>query len=101
MEAPWVDDRGNARPAAPPCMSHEVSKFVGVLKRQWLLYDLSEDLPPTCWPFIIPKTSEKVSLVLSCGKQNGLDGCHPPPPRDVGRAPMQKSLALCSDCLHD
>ena len=78
MEAPWVYDRGNARPGAPPWVSDEVSKFVGVLKRQWLLYDLSEDLPPTCWPFIIPKTSEKVSLLLGCVKQNGLDGCNPP-----------------------
>ena len=78
MEAPWVDDRGNARPAAPPWVSDEVTKFVGVLKRQWLLYGLSEDLPPTCWPFIVPKTSEKVFLILSCVKQNGLDGCTPP-----------------------
>ena len=78
VEAPWVDGRGNARPPPPPWVSDEVTKFVGVLKRQWLLYDLSEDLPPTCWPFIIPKTSEKVSLILSCVKQNGLDGCTPP-----------------------
>ena len=34
--------------------------------------------PHTCWPFIIPKTSEKVSLMLSCVKQNGMDGCTPP-----------------------
>ena len=61
----------------PPLVSDEVTKFVGVLKRQWLLYDLLEDLPPTCWPFIIPKTSEKVFLVLRCVKQNGLDGCTP------------------------
>ena len=78
VEAPWVDSRGKARPGAPPWVSDEVTKFVGVLKRQWLLYDLSEELPPTCWPFIIPKTSEKVSLILSCVKQNGLDGCTPP-----------------------
>ena len=78
VEAPWVDSRGNARPGAPPWVSDEVTKFVGVLKRQWLLYDLSEDVPPTCWPFIIPKTSEKVSLILRCVKQNGLDGCTPP-----------------------
>ena len=76
-ETPCVDGRGNARPGAPPWVSDEVTKFVGVPKRQWLLYGLSEDLPPTCWPFIIPKTSEKVSLILSCVKQNGLDGCIP------------------------
>ena len=71
--------RGSTTGVTPgPEPPHEVSKFVGVLKRQWLLYDLSEDLPPTCWPFIIPKTSEKVSLILSCVKQNGLDGCTPP-----------------------
>ena len=50
VENPWVDDRGNGRPGGPPWVSDEVTKFVGVLKRQWLLYDLSEDLPPTCWP---------------------------------------------------
>ena len=78
VEAPWVDDRDNARPGPPLWVSDEVTKFVGVLKRQWLLYDLSGDLPPTCWPFIIPKTSEMVSLILSCVKHNGLDGCTPP-----------------------
>ena len=49
-----------------------------MLKRQWLLYDLFEDPPQTCWPFIILKTFEKVSLILSCVKQNGMDGCNPP-----------------------
>ena len=78
METPWVDARGNDRPRAPPWVSDEVSKLISVLKRQWLLYGLSEDLPPTCWPFIIPKTSEKVSLILSGVKQNGLDGCTSP-----------------------
>ena len=58
---------GRAPP--PPLVSDEVTKFVSVLKRQWLLYDVFEDLPPTCWPFIIPKTSEKVFLILSCAKQ--------------------------------
>ena len=73
--------RTGQRPAGcSPLISNEVHKFVTVLKRQWLLYDLSEDLPPTWWPFIIPKTSEKVSIILSCVKQNGLDGCTPPPP---------------------
>ena len=48
-----------------------------MLKRQWLIYDLSREQPPTCWPFIIPKTSEKVPLILSCIKPNGLDGCTP------------------------
>ena len=78
VEAPWVDARGNARPGAPPWVLDEVSKFVGVLQRQWLLYDLSKDLPPTCWPFIIPKTSKKVCVLLSCVRQNCLDGCIPP-----------------------
>ena len=78
MEAPWVDARGNDRLGAPPWVSTEVRKFVAVRKRQWLLYDLSEDLPPTCWPFIVLKTLEKVSSILSCVKQNGLDGCTPP-----------------------
>ena len=33
VEAPWVNDRGNARPRAPPWVSNEVTKCVGVLKR--------------------------------------------------------------------
>ena len=45
---PGVDARGNAQPGAPPWVFDGVSKFFGVLKRQWLLYDLSQDLPPTC-----------------------------------------------------
>ena len=81
VEAVWIDARGNDRPSAPPppppWVSEDVSNFVSVPQRQWLLFILSEDLPPTCWPFIIPKTSEKVSLILSCVKQNGLDGCNP------------------------
>ena len=48
VETPQVDARGTERPGAPPCLSDGVSKFVSVLKRQWLLYDLFEDLPPTC-----------------------------------------------------
>ena len=81
MKAPWVDARGNDRPGAPPWVSNEVWKFVAVLKRQWLLYNLFEELPPpTCWPFIITKTSEQVSLIPICVQQNGLDGCTPRPP---------------------
>ena len=52
---------------------------MSLLKRQWLLYDLFEELPTTCWPFVIPKTSEKVSLITSYANQNGLEGCTPPP----------------------
>ena len=78
LETPWVDVGGNDRPRAPAWVSNEVSKFVSVLKRRWLLYDLSEDLPPSCCTFIIPKTFEEVSLILTCVKQNGLDGCTPP-----------------------
>ena len=34
--------------------------------------------PPTCYPFVIPKSSEKVSLILSCVKINKSDGAKPP-----------------------
>ena len=56
VEALWVNARVNDRLGAFARVSDEVRKFLAVLKRQWLLYDLSEDLTPTCWPFIIPKT---------------------------------------------
>ena len=79
----------------PPWVSDEVSKFVGVLKRQWLLYDLFEDLPPTCWPFIIPKTYKKVSLILSYVKQSGFRRVYPPsPPRFSLRSWEQLSKLL-------
>ena len=51
--APWVDSPGFNRPGASSWVSDEVTRFVAVLKRQWLLYGLSEVLPFTCWPFII------------------------------------------------
>ena len=42
--------------------------------------------PPTCYPFVIPKSSEKVSLILSCVKINKSDGAKPPTFRlDNGR----------------
>ena len=56
VETPWVDSRAIHKLGASSWVSDEVIEFVAVLKRQWLLYNLCEDLPPTCWPFIIPKT---------------------------------------------
>ena len=39
------------------------------------MYQVPPDpLPPTCHPFVIPKSSEKVSLILRCIKQNKQDG---------------------------
>ena len=78
VESGWTDDRGNCRPATPAWVSGEVEELVSVLKRDWLLYDLQGSPTPTCWPFVIPESSEKVSLILSCVKQNGMDGCRPP-----------------------
>ena len=45
VESPWVDARGNDRLGASTWVFGEVQDFVAVLKCQWLLYDLSEDLP--------------------------------------------------------
>ena len=43
------------------------------------VYEVPPDpLPPTCYPFVIPKSSEKVSLILSCVKQNKQVGSVPP-----------------------
>ena len=49
-----------------------------MLKRQWLLHDLAGDPSPTYSPFIIPKTSKAVSLILNCAKQNAPNGCTRP-----------------------
>ena len=38
----------------------------------------TDPLPPTYYPFVIPKSFEKVSLILSCVKQNKQDGAKPP-----------------------
>ena len=65
VQSSWMDDGGNYRPAAPEWVSGEVEELVSVLKRDWLLYDLPGSPTPTCWPFVIPKTSEKVSLIRS------------------------------------
>ena len=43
------------------------------------LYQVPPDpLPATCYLFVIPESSEKVSLILSCVKQNIRDGSVPP-----------------------
>ena len=43
------------------------------------VYQVPPDpLPPTCYPFVIPKSSEKFSLILSCVKHNERDGSVPP-----------------------
>ena len=47
VETHLDDARGKDIPRSPPLVSDEVSKSVSVLKRQWFLYDLSEELPPT------------------------------------------------------
>ena len=73
-----MDSRGFCRPGASSWVSDEVTEFVAVLKHQWLPHDLSEDMPPMCWLVIIPKIRGKVSLILSCVKHTGMDGCTPP-----------------------
>ena len=48
---------------------------------------------PTCYPFVIPKSSEKVSLILSCVKINKSDGAKPPTFRFDSWEDLARSLS--------
>ena len=61
----WIHGATRGREHRVGCrmMSHSLQQ---VLRKQWLLYDLHGSPTPTCWLFIIPKMSGKVSRILSC-----------------------------------
>ena len=46
-----------------------------------------------CYPFVIPKSSEKVSLILSCLKINKSDGAKPPTFRLYSWEDLARSLS--------
>ena len=66
-------DQGNGRVRAT------VTGMTDAVRRTGVLHDESPSLPPTCFPFVIPKNDIKCSLILSCvGIHRGL---HLRPPK--------------------
>ena len=49
--------------------------------------------PPTCYPFVIPKSSEKVCFILSCVKINKSDAARPPTFRLDSSEDLARSLS--------
>ena len=58
--------------------SQQVERLVSALRGAGVFQVPSDPLPPTCYPFVIPKSSERVSLIMGCVKQNRMDGSVPP-----------------------
>ena len=61
-------------------VSQQVQRIVQALRGAGVYEETADPPPPppTCYPFVIPKSSEKVSLILSCVKINKSDGAKPP-----------------------
>ena len=56
----------------------QVERLVSALRGLGVYQLPSDRLPTTCYPFVIPKSSEKVSLSISCVQHNRMDGSVPP-----------------------
>ena len=78
VEREWQDGDKVVR-GATRWVSQQVQRIVQALRGAGV-YEATADPPPppTCYPFVIPKSSEKVSLILSCVKINKSDGPKPP-----------------------
>ena len=55
-----------------------------------------QDLPATCWTFVIPKSSEKVSMIFHLMDFNEVLPPPPPPPRFSSCSWEQVADRLCS-----
>ena len=58
-------------------VSPQVERVMSALRGAGVHRVPADPLPPTCYPFVIPKSCEKVSLILSRVKQNKQDGVKP------------------------
>ena len=78
VEREWQDGDRVVR-GATGWVSQQVQRIVQALRGAGV-YEETVDPPPPpmCYPFVIPKSSEKVSLILSCVKINKSDGGKPP-----------------------
>ena len=77
MEESW-EDGDRVVEGASRWVSQRVERLVSALRRAGVYQVPPDPLPPTCYAFVILKSSEKVSLILSCVKQNTRDGSVPP-----------------------
>ena len=60
-------------------VSQQVQRIVQALRGAGVYEETADPPPPpTCYPFVIPKSSEKVSLILSSVKINKSDRAKPP-----------------------
>ena len=77
VEREWQDGERVVR-GASRWVSPHVQRIVQALRGGGGLRGDRRPPPPTCYPFVIPKSSENVSLILSCVKINKSDGAKPP-----------------------
>ena len=78
VEREWQDGERVVRGASRGISQH-VQRIVQALRGAGVYEETADPSPPpTCYPFVIPKSSEKVSLILSCVKINKSDGAKPP-----------------------
>ena len=78
VEREWRDRERVVR-GASRWVSQQVQWILQALRGAGVYEETADPPPPpTCYPFVIPKSSEKVSLILSCVKINKSDGANPP-----------------------
>ena len=73
VEEGW-EDGDRVVKGASRWVSQQVGRLFSTLRGAWVYQVPPDPLPLRCYPFVIPKTSEKVSLILSRVKQNRMDG---------------------------
>ena len=81
----------------------QVERVVSAVRGAGVYQVPANPLLPTRYPFVIPKSSEKVSLVLSCVKQNREDGAKPPTFKldsweEFGERPLQNTARRTPFC---
>ena len=94
VELEWQDGERVVR-GASRWVSRHVQRIVQALRGAGVYEETADPPPPpfTCYPFVIPKSSEKVSLILSCIKINKSDGAKPPTYRLDSWEDLARSLS--------
>ena len=76
VDREWQDGDRVVR-GATRWVSQQVQRIVQALRGAGVYEETADPPPPpTCYPFVILKSSEKVSLILSCVKINKSDGAN-------------------------
>ena len=87
VEEEWADGDLVVK-GATKMVSPQVVRTVSALRAAAVYQVPADRLPPACFLFVIPKSPEKVSLILSCVKENRQDGVKTPIFRLVFLAPL-------------